>query len=255
MRANKQVKVNHQVPRYKGAVSFNSDQHLKVAEWSRGETSWGERVNFLTTFLVNRWSVLMLVAVLDRFILNNINRSMVLIPVFWLFIFHDTHQKPCKHVYLSQLNSDIEVCMLTVYQQHCAFNLNFLQPDVEELGNCIPGYFPVVSTCMEVVGENQREACKEIRVMQSLYWLLSIEKKHVIGNWENAYKILRTLDTNKMNYWKWKKTLSPNLPTTEQGPMTIQKKNWHFSKGTLINDDLIDILMNFFYFSSHLMNL
>ena len=26
-----------------------------------------------------------------------------------------------------------------------------------------------------------------------------------------------------------------------------------FSKGTLINDDLIDILMKFFYFSSHLM--
>ena len=49
-------------------------------------------------------------------------------------------------------------------------------------------------------------------------------------------KKLNSLYLNKYVYWK-------------------NNRVNQFSKGTLMNDDLIDILMKFFYFSSHLMNL
>ena len=63
-----------------------------------------------------RWPIIqlyrnLLVAVLNTFILNSMYRSLVLLPVFLLFIVHDSFRKPFKHVYLNHLQILTSVCL------------------------------------------------------------------------------------------------------------------------------------------------
>ena len=66
-----------------------------------------------------RWPVIqlyrnMLVAVLNTFILNTMYRSVALIPVFLLFVVHDSRRMPIKHIYLNYLQMLTSVCLLII---------------------------------------------------------------------------------------------------------------------------------------------
>ena len=66
-----------------------------------------------------RWPIIqlyrnLLVAVLNTFILNTIYRSVVLIPVFMLFGFHDALRKPFKQAYLNYLQMLTSGCLLVI---------------------------------------------------------------------------------------------------------------------------------------------
>ena len=62
--------------------------------------------------------------------------------------------------------------------QQCTIDVNILQRDgdfrngthhesIEVLGTCTVGYRSVVSSCMEIVGENQREEGQEARLRKT----------------------------------------------------------------------------------------
>ena len=54
------------------------------------------------------------VVVLNTYILNPIYRTVVFIPVFGLFLYHDRHRKPYKHPYLNALQCLSSGCLLVV---------------------------------------------------------------------------------------------------------------------------------------------
>ena len=66
-----------------------------------------------------RWPVVqlfrnLLVPMLNTFILNPIYRSVILIPVFLIFVIHDSFRKPFKHIYLNYLQVLTSACLLLI---------------------------------------------------------------------------------------------------------------------------------------------